>query len=336
MPECKNPWITPEQVPAPCGKCMGCLVNRKRLWTHRIMLEAQQHAENSFITLTYDNDHLPENGTLVKKHLQDFHKRLRSYLSPETYRHYSCGEYGDNYGRPHYHCALFGVSRRKAQLIQKAWGKGHTHTGTLNEASAAYIAGYVTKKTKPNKEYWEKNGLLPEYSTMSNGGRTKQGGIGNNAISKIIKALKSEHGQNFLTENNDVPTSLLVSKKTGQFVLPTEENKELTHEFRSYPLGKYLRNKLREQFLTPETIVMSSTNTLLKRSTHEKKIYKEQQKAKAQIYQEMQAMQKDKETDPKITKDAQVSTKHFLLYKNKQTIDNFEKRQSITKKRKVF
>ena len=73
-----------------CGQCMPCRVTRKQEWTLRIMLEAKLHENNSFLTLTYDDDNRPSNYSLSKEHLQKFHKRLRKN-SRIKYRHYSVG-----------------------------------------------------------------------------------------------------------------------------------------------------------------------------------------------------------------------------------------------------
>ena len=63
------------------------------------------HMFNSFVTLTYDDDHLPEYNSLNYKHFQDFMKRLRK--SHNGVRFYMCGEYGEDFSRPHYHALLF-------------------------------------------------------------------------------------------------------------------------------------------------------------------------------------------------------------------------------------
>ena len=60
----------------PCGRCVGCRLERSRQWAVRCMHEASMHMFNSFVTLTYD-DHLPEYNSLNYKHFQDFMKRLR-------------------------------------------------------------------------------------------------------------------------------------------------------------------------------------------------------------------------------------------------------------------
>lgn len=92
-----------------CGKCYACLANRRRSWLFRLMHENLNSVITLFVTLTYDQLSMLRDGTLtqgvlVKKHLQDFLKRLRNY---EQFTYYCIGEYGTNTHRPHYHCALF-------------------------------------------------------------------------------------------------------------------------------------------------------------------------------------------------------------------------------------
>ena len=123
------------------------------------MHEAQLHEENSFITLTYRDDELPENGSLDKSHLQKFWKRLRKRFG-NNIRYYGCGEYGDNTFRPHYHACVFnwrpsdGVMFKQtefgnlyaSQVLDEIWSHGHTTFGEVTFKSAAYTARYVMKK----------------------------------------------------------------------------------------------------------------------------------------------------------------------------------------------
>lgn len=73
-------------IPLPCGRCLDCKLKYSRMWADRCILEAQYHKENIFITLTYDNEHLPEPlpgsdiHSLKKEHLQKFFKDLRAKL----------------------------------------------------------------------------------------------------------------------------------------------------------------------------------------------------------------------------------------------------------------
>lgn len=111
-----------ESFPVPCGHCIGCRLDYSRQWANRCMLEAQYHERSCFVTLTYDNDHVPKSLyvlkgksgssvalTLCKRDLQLFFKRLRKSFSPGRFRYFGCGEYGPRTLRPHYHLILFGI-----------------------------------------------------------------------------------------------------------------------------------------------------------------------------------------------------------------------------------
>lgn len=133
------------EIKLPCGRCIGCRLERSRQWAVRCMHEAQLHEDNCFVTLTYDDNHLRTKSALptrltiaqdarlnrantahvnrvdnaqravrggglsIQDH-QRFIKRLRKHIDPRTVRFYGCGEYGEKLGRPHYHYILFGYN----------------------------------------------------------------------------------------------------------------------------------------------------------------------------------------------------------------------------------
>ena len=109
-------------IQLPCGQCIGCRLDRSLSWAIRCTHESQLHAQNSFITLTYSEDHLPWDGSLVKSHMQDFFKRLRHYCKPQKIRYYMCGEYGENLSRPHYHACLFGKDFPDKEIFKECEG----------------------------------------------------------------------------------------------------------------------------------------------------------------------------------------------------------------------
>lgn len=161
-------------IEVPCGHCLGCRLDHADTWATRISIEAKNWDKNCFVTLTYNNPNLPKNGTLVKKDIQDFLKRLRYYhkgektwVNPKNgkienpIRYFCCGEYGPKGGRPHYHMAIFNYKPDDLKLykqnhcgqnlymsaeLQKIWGKGFVIIGELEPESASYIARYVQKK----------------------------------------------------------------------------------------------------------------------------------------------------------------------------------------------
>lgn len=50
----------PNIISLPCGKCIGCRLDYSRQWADRLMLELQYHDSAYFITLTYNDDHVPK------------------------------------------------------------------------------------------------------------------------------------------------------------------------------------------------------------------------------------------------------------------------------------
>lgn len=156
----------------PCGRCFACQINKSRDWAVRIMQESSCHDDSVFVTLTYDEEHLPRvgafQGTLVKRDLQNFFKRLRKNTGKKL-RYFSCGEYGENYARPHYHCIIFGLSPLGAQdVVRRSWLLGWSHVGSVTFGSASYVARYTTKLlTKDKEKFYSDNNLQKEFALMS-------------------------------------------------------------------------------------------------------------------------------------------------------------------------
>lgn len=173
----------------PCGQCLACRLNYGRMWSIRIMHEATLHKHSCFVTLTYSDEHLPPNGSLVKSYPSEFIKRLRARLG-YVIRFFASGEYGDRNNRPHYHLAIFGlsVSDETRRLVSSVHGLGYICVDALELDSARYIAGYVLKKVKGKhaKEYYEKKGIIPEFAVMS-----LRPGIGRGILEKHGESLRS-------------------------------------------------------------------------------------------------------------------------------------------------
>lgn len=195
----------------PCGRCLGCRLEHSRQWAVRMMHENKMHPVSEFVTLTYDNEHLPPVGTLVPKHLQDFHKRLHNRLRDARgygIRYYGCGEYGDENKRPHYHSILYGVwfpdrkiysySNGKpiytSKKLDEIWGMGSCKIAAVEFDTCAYVARYVTKKVSGERReqghyvVYDADGVIherePEFSHMS-----MRPGIGSTYVDKYYKEL---------------------------------------------------------------------------------------------------------------------------------------------------
>ena len=96
-----QPGFTKQQEQLlPCGKCLSCKLDYAKEWALRITHEASLLEENCFITLTYNNEHLPEDKSVHRSEVQNFLKRLRKKIAPRKIKTFYCGEYGDQNLRP--------------------------------------------------------------------------------------------------------------------------------------------------------------------------------------------------------------------------------------------
>lgn len=199
-----------------CGQCIGCRLERSRVWAMRCVHEASQHESACFVTLTYNDNFLPHNGSLCYPHFQRFMKRLRKKLG--KVRFYMCGEYGDLTKRPHYHAILFGASFPDRELLFKSssgsdvfrsatlealWPYGFCSLGDVTFESAAYVARYVLKKASGSQEvarrYMRVDGdsgevfeVVPEFSHMS-----LKPGIGSGWFAKFGEEVITHKGVMF-------------------------------------------------------------------------------------------------------------------------------------------
>jgi len=175
-----HPPIADTNLQLPCGTCLGCRTSHATAWARRAQHEAACWQHNAFLTLIYNEEHLPTNGALKPEHLQGFIKRLRAHHSRihtppgkrirKKYRglanhllsdplgglrYIGSGEYGETYSRPHYHLLLFNIGFRDLTLVakdlyesaflKKMWTLGDHKIGTLTGASANYVAQYTLK-----------------------------------------------------------------------------------------------------------------------------------------------------------------------------------------------
>lgn len=178
-------------VEVPCGRCIGCRLERSRQWAIRCMHEAQMHKHNAFVTLTYDNDHLPAHASLQPSDFVLFMKRLRK-AHGNGIRFFQCGEYGDENLRPHHHAILFNCHFHDQRLLPNKgnplfestqlhdlWQNGRAIIGAVNFETAAYVARYSLKKITGPTAAEHYNGRTPEYATMS-----RRPGIGSSWLAK--------------------------------------------------------------------------------------------------------------------------------------------------------
>lgn len=184
-------------IKIPCGRCGGCKFEHSRQWAVRCMHEKRLHTESSFITLTYDDNHLPPGNTLVLAHYQNFMKRLRDKFGPGV-RFFGCGEYGEISKRAHYHLLLLNKDFNDKKIIKSGteynlyasallselWTFGNHALGDVNFHSAAYVARYCLKKITGPSAAAHYGSRLPEFVTMS-----RRPGLGTGYFDKFSSEL---------------------------------------------------------------------------------------------------------------------------------------------------
>lgn len=260
--KCLNPTQFMGQKTIPCRQCMNCRINAQRVWAARIQLEGFFHSISTFATLTYaESDTLnPEaedhnsnmeyvvghdgiyRSTLNVEHLKNFRRRLQRLVKHEdgNFRHFGVGEYGKKTERPHYHIMLFGLDPDQAYpYIQKAWsirGKpiGHIMCSEINASRSAYIAQYTVKKMVDENhpdERFKLKGRVAEFMRSSKG---RPGGIGAPAVPWLSHTMGRPANLRQLAIYGDVWNSVRI-------------------EGRVWPLGEYMRKKIRENMGIPQS-----------------------------------------------------------------------------------
>lgn len=173
-----------EQIAVPCGRCPPCKKSRVDGWVFRLQQEQRVSTTATFVTLTYNKDHVPitKNGfmTLDKKAFPSFMKRLR-HLNQGKLKYFAVGEYGTNNKRPHYHAIVFNLDADKlskvgernghpqyvCRIIEEAWTYGGVDIGSCSGDSIAYVAKYVNKPGRIPQH--KRDDRLKEFSLMSKG-----------------------------------------------------------------------------------------------------------------------------------------------------------------------
>lgn len=151
----------------PCRNCIGCRLDYSRQWANRGYLEMKYHKETWFVTLTYDDDHLPlpdevttkvkikydkntgkeyqtggitytdngnwTTGILRQDHFTKFLHDIRQVYKRETgkdgIKFMGCGEYGDpkKTFRPHYHLILYGIEFPQETMFEPRFKEGNIY-----------------------------------------------------------------------------------------------------------------------------------------------------------------------------------------------------------------
>lgn len=145
-------------VGLPCGQCIGCRQDIAEGWAISCYHESLTQPCSSFLTLTFADEHLPDDYSVSLRDVQLFMKRLRKALGHKV-KFFAASEYGSDKFRPHYHILLFGADFRgdrqlfkvteqgplyTSQKLSDAWqNKGFCTVGSVTMNSALYCIQYV-------------------------------------------------------------------------------------------------------------------------------------------------------------------------------------------------
>jgi hypothetical protein len=230
---------------------------KKKIWKLRLLLESKLYSLNGFITLTYDNDHIPPGASLqpedLRLFLHRFRKRIQRSGLPKI-RYFAIGEYGTQTERPHYHLIVYNygcLSKTRyvsgshcncvyCDILRKSWSSGHVALGTVESDSIDYVCDHnlktvvvdgkaimgLTDLNDPFVVKWLK-GRHPEFRRMSN-----RPGIGGLALEQLCQNYFTRDFARFLSTTGDVPSQFVVG---GRVI----------------PIGRYIREGLRKMYGFP-------------------------------------------------------------------------------------
>lgn len=142
----------------PCGRCYACRNRKRSEWILRLKHHLQFYPRAYMITLTYNDEHLPmKDGQPCFRYrdVQLFMKRLRKRFTGQKLSYFVVGEFGDKFGRPHYHLLLFNLPKIKNHVkvqhfLSDIWQNGFVHCGILTPRGITYTVKYCFKSYVEN------------------------------------------------------------------------------------------------------------------------------------------------------------------------------------------
>lgn len=176
-----------ETVDVPCGKCDVCKRNKMQDWLFRLQFDVDSSVNSFFVTLTYNDDNLPDKVKLDD--VQKFFKRLRKRCEPKkignmpnsryiALEYFLTSEYGSLRNRPHYHAIILNVlplSGTPQEAIEAAWSHGFVYIGTVTSSSCRYVLKYIQKDAELPANLYQSifyvmsKGIGKTFLTISNG-----------------------------------------------------------------------------------------------------------------------------------------------------------------------
>ncbi|QCS36154.1 replication initiator protein [Capybara microvirus Cap1_SP_142] len=241
----------PKPIEIPCGKCPECLKKQQIAWVGRSIAESLTHPFNYFITLTYDDFHLPPSATVWKKDLTNFIKYVRHFI---RCRYIAVGELGDASNRPHFHIILFcdheiedliRLNERvndfpyyTSSLISTCWlNKGLVRIGKATGASISYTLGYILRKEKKTAFRRQSQSLGLEFFSK----HLKENYIlptdkGGSLTVSLPRTIKQKFGMKDISDHED----LQFKNELALSGLKEEDYRDLKEYLSKHPKNKKL------------------------------------------------------------------------------------------------
>lgn len=226
-----------EEIRIPCGQCLGCRLDYSKTWADRCMLELQYHDSAYFITLTYNEEHVPKSMssdpatgeagsptmTLYKRDFQLFIKRLRKRFPNDNIRYFACGEYGEKFFRPHYHAIIYGLHLDDLEI------SGKSPAGYQYYESKKLSSCWVDSPNRYPKDDWNYTFLKDADPEQLQLGFVSVGDVTWETCAYTARyILKKQKGvyADFYTYGGIIPEFTLMSRKPGIARRYFDDNKE--------------------------------------------------------------------------------------------------------------
>lgn len=169
-------------VAVPCGYCVNCRRDYQNYIADRAEYEYCKRLTAAFVTFTYDDIHLidrcavcdPSGGFMydddkvrtsinysdIRHYIQSIRKYVQRYyenhpelpvsvLMQPDFSYLYCGEYGDKFGRCHFHVLFFGLDFAFCEkLLFERWKYGLIDVLPLLDGGIRYVTKYMDKMEK--------------------------------------------------------------------------------------------------------------------------------------------------------------------------------------------
>ncbi|QCS37006.1 replication initiation protein [Tortoise microvirus 41] len=170
--------VNKQNYEVPCRQCLSCRLDYQMYLTFCVENELYDLYKRglgaTFCTFTYSDANLPPNGSLRKSDLQNLFKTVRTTAKRDgflpSFKYIACGEYGDKFGRPHYHAVILGWSDVICHnMFRKYWTYGLSDFGVLRPGGVRYVLKYCTKSVRGTKaeEMYDAQGLERPFISHS-------------------------------------------------------------------------------------------------------------------------------------------------------------------------